>query len=177
MKTTLRFTVAIAVAFTLSTGISAKGATSRITITGKTLANPIEITEASIISKFQVWEGPGTTVCRGGRANCTDGTQGFIIDWLSGPVAERPEGLPRYEVSFYVTDVRFSGQPGPEQLAYVVSYEYDPAASQGFVYLPGDGDQRYPLNSTSIHRGGRQGKWYHASAAWQSVVLPLVARR
>lgn len=174
MKTTLRCTVAVGAAFALSAVISAKGATSRITIRGTNLTNSIEITDESVVSRFQVWEGPGTTVCRGGRANCVEGTQGFIIDWPSGAVAERPGGLQRYEISFYVTDVRFPGPPSPEQLAYVVSYEYDASATQGFVYLPGDGDQWYPLNSTSIYRGGREGKWYRASASWQSVIVPLI---
>jgi hypothetical protein len=176
MKATFQCLVTAGVAVVLSNVISAKGATSKITITGATLANPIEITEANIVSKFQVWTGPGTTVCRGGRGNCVEGTEGFIIDWLSGAVAERPSGLQHYEVSFYVTDNRFAGQTGPEQLAYVVSYECDPGASQGYVYLPGDGDQWYSLNSTSIFRG-REGKWYRANAAWQSVVAPLIAGR
>jgi hypothetical protein len=176
MKAAFRSLVIVGVAVALSNVISAKGATCRITITGGTLASPVEITDANIVSRFQVWTGPGTRVCRGGRGNCVEGTEGFIIDWLSGAVAERPRGLQHYEVSFYVTDDRSPGQTAPEQLAYVVSYEYDSGASQGYVYLPGDGDQWYPLNSTSIYRG-REGKWYRANAAWQSVVVPLVARR
>ena len=155
MKATFQCLATAGAAVALSTVISAKGATSKIIITGATLANPIEITETSIVSKFQVWTGPGTRVCRGGRGNCVEGTEGFIIDWLSGAVPERPSGLQHYEVSFYVTDNRFSSQPGPEQLAYVVSYDYDAGASQGYVYLPGDGDQWYPLNSASIYRGAR----------------------
>ena len=177
MKATFQCLVTAGVAVALSTTIiSAKGATSKITIAGATLVKPIEITETSIVSRFHVWTGPGTTVCRGGRGNCVEGTEGFIIEWLSGAVAERPSGLQHYEVSFYATDNRFPDQPGQEQLAYVVAYEYDPGSSQGYVYLPGGGDQWYPLNSASIYRG-REGKWYRANAAWQSVVVPLIAQR
>ena len=78
--------------------------------------------------------------------------------------------------SFYVTDARFPGQPGPEHLAYIVSYEYDPAASQGYVYLPGKGDQWYTLNSASIYHG-REGNWFRATRAWQDAVVSLIARR
>ena len=176
MKAMLRGLLAIGVALGLSTVISAKGETTKITISGANLTNPIEITDANIVRQFQVWTGPGTRVCRGGRGNCVEGTEGFIVDWLAGAVAERPSELQHYEVSFYVTDARADGQTGPERRAYVVSYEYDPVSSQGYVYLPGKDDQWYPLNSTSIYRG-REGNWFRATRAWQDAVAPLVARR
>jgi hypothetical protein len=64
-------------------------------------------TPTSLVREFQVWTGPGTTVCIGGRGNCVEGTDGFIVDWSSGAVAQRPSWLQHYEVSFYVTDARF----------------------------------------------------------------------
>ena len=176
MIATFRGLVRIGIVLGLSTVISAKGETTKITISGANLANPVEITDANIIKQFQVWSGPGTSVCIGGRGNCVEGREGFIVDWLSGAVAERPSGLQHYEVSFYVTDARSAGQPGPEHLAYVVSYEYDPAGPRGYVYLPGKGDQWYPLNSASIYRG-REGNWFRATRAWQDVVVPLIAQR
>jgi hypothetical protein len=176
MKAAFRGLVGIGIALALSTVISAKGETSKITVAGATLASPIEIADTNVVREFQVWAGPGTTVCIGGRGNCVEGTEGFIVDWSSGTVAQRPSGLQHYEVSFYATDRRFPGQPGPEHLAYVVSYEYDSAASQGYVYLPGKGDQWYALNSASIYRG-REGKWFRATRAWQDAVMPLIAHR
>jgi hypothetical protein len=74
-----------------------------------------------------------------------------------------------------VTDSCSPG-PGPEHLAYVVSYEYDAAASQGYVYLPGAGDQWYALDSASIERG-REGHWFRATRAWQDAVVSRLARR
>ena len=93
MQTTIRVLLAIGIALGLSTVTSAKGETTKITISGESLAHPIEITDAEIVKQFQVWSGPGTSVCMGGRGNCVEGTEGFIVDWSSGAVAERPHGL------------------------------------------------------------------------------------
>jgi hypothetical protein len=175
MKTAFRGLGVLGMALALSTAISAKGETNRITVAGGTLARPIDIIDSSIVRQFQVWTGPGTAVCIGGRGNCVEGTEGFIVDWSSN-VAERRGGLPHYEVSFYVIDNRLPGQPGSEHLAYVVAYEYDAAASQGYVYVPGKGDRWYALNSASIYRG-REGKWFRATRAWQDAVVPLIEER
>ncbi len=175
MKAALRSLARIGVLLWLSAVLSSKGSTSKIVISGAPLAAPIDISDANIVKQFQVWTGPGTTVCVGGRANCVEGTQGFIIDWLAGATVERPSGLQHYEVSFFVVDDRFAGPPGPEHLAYVVSYEYDPTTSQGYVYLPSKGDQWFPLNSASIYRG-REGNWFRATPAWQDTVVPLITR-
>ena len=176
MKATFGTVFGIAVAMGLSAVISAKGETTKIQISGANLVNPVEITNASIVRQFQVWSGPGTSACSGSTSNCVEGTEGFIADWLSGAVADRPSGLQQYEVSFYVTDARFPGKPGSEHLAYVVFYQYDPATSTGYVYLPGKGDRWFSLNSRSIYRD-REGTWFRATRAWQDAVVPLVAGR
>jgi hypothetical protein len=121
MKAALRAPLALSIAIVLSAVMSAKGDTTKITITGDALAKPVDITDGNLVRDFQVWTGPGTNVCLGGRSNCSEGTEGFIVDWASGPVAEPPTGLQRYEISFYVTDTRVPGKPEPERLAYVVS--------------------------------------------------------
>jgi hypothetical protein len=175
MKATFQGLIGIAFALGISTVVSAKGETTRITISGSNLANPIEITDAGVVRQFQVWSGPGTSVCTGNHGDCVNGTEGFIADWLSGAAADRPSGLQRYEVSFYVNDARATGsQPGPERLAYVVSYEYDARTSRGYVYLPGKDDRWYPLNAATIYRD-REGTWFHATRAWQDAVVPLVS--
>jgi hypothetical protein len=172
MKATFRGLVGIGVALVLVAVASAKGDTTKITISGTRLANPIEITDPNIVKEFRVWTGPGTNGCLGG-SNCVEGTEGFIVDWSSGAVLQRPNGLQHYEVSFYVTEARVPDQPGPEHLAYVVSYEYDPAASQGYVYVPGKGDQWFTLNVASIYRR-LEGRWFRATRAWQDAVVPLI---
>jgi hypothetical protein len=173
MNNFFRVVLTLALALGLSTALTAKGETSRITIAGSRLTNRLEITDPKVLKDFQVWSGPGTTGCI--RDKCSEGTRGFIVDWPSGDVAQRPDGLPRYEVSFYATDVRVPGHQ-TERLVYVVFYEYDPSASQGYVYLPGKGEPWYQLNTRSIFRG-REGRWFRATPAWQRPVVPLIAPR
>jgi len=141
--------------------VFAKGTTTRITITGVQLQNPIEISDPAILKNFNVWSGAGTFL------NGREGSEGFIVDWASGVVADPPIQLRTFKVSFYV---RYANRPFNEQtdqLAYIVSYAVDSETGQGYVYLPGKSDEFYGLNTKAIHRG-REGNWFLASAAWQS---------
>src|ERR1700732_251457 len=125
----------------------AKGETVKITITGTGLATPIEITDPKI-RDFSVWSGAGASV------NGNEETEGFIVDWSQGVVAERPNGLQHYEVAFYAAN--------PDtRLVYVVAYEYSPSTEQGYIYLPGKADQWYHLNTRTILRW-REGNWFRA---------------
>jgi len=152
----------------LATSLSAKGVTTKITIRDAGLGTPIHLTDQVILQGFNVWAGPGTFV------SDVEGTQGFIIEWSSGIVAQRPTGLRRYEVLFYV----HGSNSGDEKLAYVVFYENDPSSGQGFVYLPGNSDERYQLNTRSIFRGhGLEGNWFRATTAWQNAVATLISAR
>lgn len=135
----------------------AKGATVRITIQGPGLRMPVEITDPTILSHFRVWTGPGTS---------SNESEGLIVNWARGAIAERPNWLDRYEVSFYAK---------LERLVYVVSYEYDSASDQGYVYLPGKADAAYRLNVSTIFRKV-EGNWFHASRTWNSIATPLIAR-
>jgi hypothetical protein len=140
----------------------AKAQTSKIVIKGADLSAPIEITDPKTLANFSVWTGTGT-VCNPCPA---PNPESFIVDW-SRPMADRPSGLLRYEVSFY------SKLPD-EQLIYVVFYEYDPATEHGFVYLPGKTEEWYRLNvSTILH--GVEGKWFPAWSVWEGVARPLIA--
>lgn len=169
-----RTAVAVVMIAGFPAALAGKGSTSRISISGDTLAVPIEIRDAAIVNEFQIWAGPGTRRCVAGH--CVEGAAGFIVDWSAGVVAAKPSGLQQYQVSFFVEDERLPERPRLERLAYVVLYEYDPVRSQGFVYLPGKGDQWYELNSRSIYRG-LEGKRFRASRAWQGAVVPLISSR
>jgi hypothetical protein len=148
----------------VAASVSAKGVTSRITVRDASLRTSIDITAPSVLDGFNVWTGPGTFV------NGVEGTEGFIIDWPSGPVA-RPAGLRRYEVLFYVGATDSLGA----QPAYVVLYENDPSSGLGFVYLPGKSDEHYSLNTRAISRGhGFEGRWFRATTAWQKAVAKLI---
>jgi hypothetical protein len=138
--------------------LGAKAKTTRITITGGGLTEPIEITNPDIIGNFQVWAGPATT---------SNENRSLIVDWAEGPVTEPPGTLPRYDVSFYAK------LTGPDQLVYVVSYKYDPSSGHGYVYLPGSGEDHYRLNTSSIFHGV-EGRWFRAWDEWEKVARPLI---
>ena len=149
----------------------AKGDTVKITIE-MTLQEPIEITD-SAVRQFNIWSGPGTFL------NGVEGRQGFIIDWASR-IDEAPVGLHHYKVSFY--EGCESNEPSAcrttePSLAYVVSYDYNPSTGEGFVYLPGRGDEFVQLNTFHIYRGrGYEGHWFRAAKAWDDFVRQIIAR-
>jgi hypothetical protein len=147
----------------------AKGPTTRIVLQAPA-SSPIEVTDAALLDQFVVWSGPGVTM--GGHEQ----SEGFIVDWMAGPVTAHPERLPRYDVSFYVKHASPRLAAEPEHLAYVVSYEPDPTGGRGYVYLPGTGDARYALNTRTIFRD-REGQWFRASDAWDRAARIAIARR
>jgi hypothetical protein len=150
--------------------LSAKGATVKITIKGADLATPIEITDPTV-RDFSVWAGPGVYV------NGIEQTEGFIIQWSKGIVAERPNGLQRYEVSFYTgCDIGEWGcRSSKPSLSYVVFYDYDPSMEQGYVYLPGKADELSKF-SGMWHGHGFEGNWLRATSEWENFVRPLIAK-
>jgi hypothetical protein len=134
-----------------------KGKTVKVVIAGDNLAKPVEISDPKTLADFQVWAGPGTSSNQG---------QAFIVDWSSGPIKKLPEGLNRYEVSFYVD--------GLDRVAYVVFYAFDHSTGRGYVYIPGKSDQHFQSNVRTIFRGV-EGSWFHAWTVWDSVAGPLIA--
>ncbi|MEX2261006.1 MAG: hypothetical protein WD696_03600 [Bryobacteraceae bacterium] len=119
----------------------AKGYTVKITIKGTGLTTPLEIISLKV-REFGVWEGPGVYV------NDVEQSEGFIIDWPKGIVAQIPSALQHYEVSFYsgCKTSEFGCRTSEPSLVYVVSYDYDPSTQQGFVYLPGRDDEAFRFN-------------------------------
>lgn len=138
-----------------------KAATSKIIIEGAGLGGPAAITDPKVLSSFRVWSGPGTS---------GNESESFIADWFHGPVLISQEGLQLYRVSFYV-----QFEPGREQLVYVVFYAYDSSNGQGYVYLPGRGEDGYGLNVSTILRGV-EGNWFRASGSWDNLARRLVGK-
>jgi hypothetical protein len=167
----------IALAFILSVvsltvpSLCAKGDTVKIRIKGAGLSIPIDITDPKI-KAFNVWAGPGVTV------NGVEQTEGFIVEWSKGVVAQLPTGLQHHEVSFY--DGCETGDPncrtGEPSLTYVVSYAYNRSTGQGFVYLLGTDDEQFQLNKAMWHGHGFEGNWLRATKAWEDFVNPLIAK-
>lgn len=139
--------------------VGAKGRTVRITIASPH-APAVQVTDPAV-SQFNVWSGVGVTV--GGVSQL----QGFIVDW-SHTVAAPPAGLVRHEVTFHA-----ARENQAEHAAYVVTYVYDPAVGNGYVYLPRPDEPHGQLNTASIRRGV-EGHWFRATAAWEAFVRPLL---
>jgi hypothetical protein len=162
-------TLSLLISLALAASPYAKGSTIRITISGSTLPAPIDIMDSAVLAKFQVWAGPGVSYGRRPDGTVFEEKEGFIIDWSSGVVGEHRNGLPRYQVAFYVSS---SDQP-----VYVVFYEPDSSGGGGYVYLPGRGDDLYQVNGRAMSHGhGLEGHWLRASGEWESVAAPLIAR-
>lgn len=142
--------------------VFAKADISKITIQGGDLKTPIVIIDPKTLPHFNVWTGPGT----GGSINVSPKeADRFVIDWSHG-VTERPQGLPRYQVSFYA-------KWPAERVIYVVFYQYDPAAERGYIYLPGKADEWYRLNVSTIFRGV-EGHWFRSTIEWDNFARPLM---
>ena len=167
MKRVIAAAFSLLIVFSATILVFAKGTTTKVMITSTELQSPIEVSDPEVLKNFNVWSGPGTF------SNDVEGTEGFIVDWTSGAVTDRPNGLRTFELSFYV---RYANRPfseQPDQLAYIVSYAVDPATGQGYVYLPGKADEPYRLNTKAIYRG-REGNWFRANAAWQAAFRNVV---
>ena len=139
--------------------LSAKGATTKIVVTGAELDAAIELRDRELVAPFNVWSGPGTST------NGVEGADGFIVEWRAGAVEPTIANLQQFEISF------FSDSNQSVSVVYVVSYGIDRSTGEQYVYLPGRSDPRWQSNVRSIIRGPQyEGHWFHASAAWQRVM-------
>ena len=156
------FLVTMLVVLASPAWLFAKSETAKIIIQGADLKTPIQITDRKVLANIKVWSGPGTNSSVPGF---DPKAPNFIVDWSQGPSHE-PKELPHYQVSFY------ADMPN-ERLVYVVSYVFDPATDQGYVYLPGKKDKDYRLNvSTILH--GVEGNWFHSWTQWDDLAKPLI---
>ncbi|MFT5141181.1 MAG: hypothetical protein ACI9H8_001699 [Lysobacterales bacterium] len=145
-----------------------KGETIKIKIEGDNLKLPVEIMDPSILSQFNIWNGPGV-VTRG-----PDGvphfpahldsneTYGRFIDWPRGIVAKRPSELQRFEITFYI------GVPQEPNATrkFVFAYEVELSHQRGFIFLP------YWKNDLISH--GVELNWFYASKRWDELIMPII---
>jgi DNA-binding beta-propeller fold protein YncE len=128
-----------------------KAETARVTVSGGGLANPIQITEAKVLELSQAW-----------------GAE--FLDLSRPPLRQVPNVDSAYEVTFYS---RIADNDIRKTCVFFYSPSSAPAA-QGVIYLPGKGTLAR-LNSGTIIRGGRDGKWSYASPAWEALIKPFIA--
>lgn len=113
--------------------------TAKLTISGPGLPQSIEVTDPSVLTLSGVYGGT----------------------FIGTPATEPDAAWPRYAITF---DIQ-TGQ-GVRVAAYVVYYSKNRWTGDGFIYLPGRGENWYPNNIGTIIRDGQDGRWHHASAAW-----------
>jgi hypothetical protein len=118
----------------------AKGETVRLEISGADLAATVNVTDNAAIAA-NAW---GVN----------------YLEWEKGPVPAPAPEMTRYTVKFYI-------QPssGDIQMKYAVYFVWDETAKRGYVYLPGQADALYRLNSAIVRDNG-EAQWYLATDSW-----------
>jgi len=59
---------------------------------------------------------------------------------------------------------------------YVMHYAIDPTTHEGFLYLPGRGEDGYRLNTNLIIRDGDDGRWHRADPTWAGLLNAYLPR-
>jgi hypothetical protein len=150
-------TFVMAVAAAGADPAEAKDRIAQIELTRFPARSTLVISDPKVVSKFNIWNGPGVTASDPRVRN-----QGMFADWNKGVVARKPNGLQRYRVEF-----TFEERATP----YVVFYEFNPALPGGYVYLPARREPEGIANTALIYHGV-EGHWFHSSAAWEELVRP-----
>lgn len=117
--------------------------TARLTVFGSGLQRPIEITDPPLLTLSNVFRGT----------------------FIGGPTTEPDAAWVRYRVAFDVQTL-----DGVKAAAYVIYYCANSRTGEGFVYLPGPGDESYRRNISTILRDGQDGRWHQASEAWSAAL-------
>lgn len=159
MTTTSRALVVLALIVTAALPLPAKGnaVTVRIDITAVASTKVVAVTDRNVLDRSHVYVGA------------------FL-----GPVTDRridPE-WPRYVITLVVEP----GTPMPALAPtgvfkpYVMHYAIDPATGEGFLYLPGRGEEGYRLNTNLIIRDGSDGRWHRAEPTWAGLLNGYLPR-
>jgi len=133
------------------------GRTFAIEISGDALAQPIVITDPTIVEALSFWVGPGTGFSEFmGPVNL----ERSIVAWDRGEATDKPDGLVSYKVRFLL-------EPQNDPPAFTVLYESDPQSDSGYIY--------YPTRTNSIVTHSVEGTWKYASAQWNDKVGDAIA--
>lgn len=129
--------------------------TVRLDISGPTLSNPIQVTaDRDLLDLSNVYAGR----------------------FIGLPAKRVDADWPRYVVTLIVE----SRTPLPTlaltgiQKRYVVHYALDRQSGEGFVYLPGRGEDGYRENIGIMIREDQDGRWHHASETWAALLNPYL---
>ena len=96
-----------------------------------------------------------------------------------GPVTHRSIDVawPRYVITLVVEPRTPMPALAPTGVfkPYVMHYAVDPAG-EGFLYLPGRGEDGYRLNTNLIIRDGDDGRWHRAEPTWAGLLNAYLPR-
>ncbi|CAN5158725.1 hypothetical protein BH24PSE2_BH24PSE2_17480 [soil metagenome] len=148
----------------VSPSARAKAETIQINIYGASLSNTIELTDQEIVSRFSIWNGPGTKIRIKGEPARMD-VSGTFVDWSAGEAEQRPDDLQQYRVQFLLG---FEEGSTSSPLTYDVSYAFAPERPGGYMFLP--------AGNTSLIYHGVEGSWFRSSDAWEQAIRPIIER-
>jgi hypothetical protein len=132
------------VALTVRSSAAAIKETTRLTIEGPGLGQPVQVTDERVLSLSNVFAGT----------------------FIGEPASEKPNpSSPRFAITFDVQTAQ-----GVKNAAYVVIFAKSRWTSDAFIYLPGHGDSSYRRNISTILRDGQDGRWHHASEQWANAI-------
>jgi hypothetical protein len=121
--------------------------TVRLTLSGAGIARPLEVTDRQVLALSNVFAGT----------------------FIGAPAGEPDAAWPRYAVIFDVQT-----RDGVKSPAYSLDYSKNRWTGEGFIHLPGRGDDRYRINIGTIMRGMQDGAWHRASDEWSRAINPLL---
>jgi len=138
--------------FALAPALFAKGVPELVVITGPTAREPIEIKNPAELQRLSPWAGR-------------------FVDWQQ-PVVESPACGAEYDVRIFMRwkERHSAYDRGPLRLVYGFGYCRNAQGGAGFIFLPGRNDRYGPENMSTMLRTGRDGRWQHASAEWETLM-------
>ena len=139
-----------------------KGATTMIIVEGVSLSSTVEISDADIVSIFDVWNGPGVRVNGQATYLNPENLERSFVDWSQGPTIGSPEPTDRFDVTFVVEE-----RPAPRN-RYVVTYQFDPLVPGGYIHLPKS------TANTGLILHGVEGNWFHSSQSFERLIRPII---
>jgi hypothetical protein len=156
-KARLTLTV-LALTFASTLPLIARGnaVTIRLDITGGRLTKPLAITERAILDLSGVYQGS------------------FLGDLETNGV---DPSWSRYALTFVsAPQIPTASLPAETRRTYVAYYVRNPATDEGFVYLPGRGEDGYRTNISMMIRDGHDGRWHRATPEWAALLNSYLPR-
>jgi hypothetical protein len=134
-----------------------KGSPDMILVSGGGLTSTIEIKDPSALKAFDPW-------------------MGQFADWKES-LMEAPCFRRSFDVLFFM---KWPGRKSPldrGDLKMIYATRYCFTDTSGYVYLPSQVEPLYRVNAGTIYREQQGGKWFPATAAWDSLIRNAIASK